>query len=82
MNKVEKCNAYIVNAKDKVIKTIEGIQSAIWLNFLTTPNGGNTLYVFGENKKLMYRSVRDNYGIPQKCYEDKGKTFEDIFKGD
>ena len=43
MNKVEKCNAYIVNSKGEVIKTIEGIQSAIWLNFLMTPNGGNTL---------------------------------------
>ena len=80
--KVEKCTAYVVNKKDKVIKTIEGIQSAIWLNFLITPNGGNTLYVFDENKKLLYRSVRDNYGIPKKCFEDKGKPYEEMFKGD
>ncbi len=78
---LEKCKGVVVNGRGQVKEVAEGLEAILWSWFyMNHSNDKATLYLFGEDDRLIFTSVRKKYNIPEKQVPDEDLKFNDLFQ--
>lgn len=76
---LERCKAVLVNGRNQVVEVTEGFESMLWARFCYNHwEDKSTLYVFGDDDRLIFTSSKDGVG-PTKVPNKENLKFNDLF---
>ena len=76
---LERCKAVLVNGRNQVVEVAEGYEAMLWARFCYNHwNDKSTLYVFGDDDRLIFTSDKSK-GVPDKVPNEENLKFNDLF---